>query len=101
MKKTLCALGLVLLLAVAAVNAATYYAASGQCNTFAGTVISAENNEIFTIDICGTSRTYREFSYCYGVEAGEKVIFDSDPLACETVSFTAFSNSVQCGVLCL
>jgi hypothetical protein len=58
------------------------------------------NDDLFTIKTCIDTRTYTEFTYCYGVEEGDKVVFDGSPQDCEFVGFTVLINRTQCAVWC-
>jgi hypothetical protein len=79
---------------------ASLYAEASSCNIFQGTVVDIVNDEEFTISVCEDTIKYKEFSYCYGVDIGDTVIFDWSPDNCDVLSFTVLKNGVQCGVLC-
>ncbi len=79
---------------------ATLYAESSPCNDITGEVLNIENDEMFRIAVCDEVMEFKEFSYCYGVQVGDAVIFESIPGNCEVVSFTVLRNNVQCGVIC-
>jgi hypothetical protein len=79
---------------------AAIHEGSSDCDNNIGTVLTVDNDELFTIKTCGGTRTYTEFSYCYEVEEGDTVVFDWDPQNCEFVGFTVLHNGVQCGVWC-
>jgi hypothetical protein len=71
-----------------------------RCNSKMGKVLKVVNNEFFTIAICDEVKTFTAFSYCWGVNEGDTVIFDWDHHGCEIVSFSVLNNGEQCGVLC-
>ena len=79
---------------------AAFHEESSSCGNGMGTVLTVINHELFTIKKCNDTRTYTEFSYCYEVEEGDKVVFDGNPQDCEFVGFTVLNNGVQCGVWC-
>ena len=79
---------------------AALYAEYDPCNSTVGKVLKVVNDEFFTISVCDEVREFKEFSYCYNVQAGDTVFFDGDPDKCDVVSFTVARNEVQCGVLC-
>ena len=82
-------------------HAAYHAAAETQtCVSHSGQVINVVNDEVFTISVCSSEKVFREFSYCYGVQKGDKVMFHSNPEQCEMTGFTVLRNDVQCGVLC-
>ena len=70
------------------------------CVDSTGKILEVVNNELFTISVCDSNKVFKEFSYCYGVEKGDMVIFDSNPDDCVMTGFTVMKNNVQCGVLC-
>lgn len=79
---------------------AAFHEGFSNCGNSIGTVMTVVNDELFTIKTCGGTRTYTEFSYCYDVYEGDKVVFNWDPENCEFVSFKVLRNGVQCGVWC-
>jgi hypothetical protein len=79
---------------------ASLYAEYSQCNSAVGKVLNVVNDELFTIAVCDDVKEFKEFSYCYNVEAGDTVLFDGSPDKCNVVGFTVARNEVQCGVLC-
>ena len=79
---------------------ASLYAESSLCNNNMGKVLDVVDDEVFTITVCDEVKVFKEFSYCYGVEEGDAVIFDGFTANCELVGFTVVRNGVQCGVLC-
>jgi len=79
---------------------ASLYAEYAPCNSTVGKVLKVVNDELFTISVCDDVKEFKEFSYCYNVEAGDTVFFDGNPDKCEVVGFTVARNEVQCGVLC-
>ncbi len=79
---------------------ASLYAEAQLCSSTTGEVLEVTNDEIFKIAVCNQIKVFKEFSYCYGVEKGDRVSFDSNPGDCEMTGFTVMRNAVQCGVLC-
>jgi hypothetical protein len=79
---------------------ASLHAEYSPCSGIQGKVIEVKDNEVFTISVCEKVKVFREFSYCYDVEAGDSVFFDGDPTRCEVTGFTVIRNGVQCGVMC-
>jgi hypothetical protein len=71
-----------------------------RCISRMGKVLNVVNNEFFTIAICDEVKIFKEFSYCWGVNEGDTVIFDWDHHNCEIISFSVLNNGTQCGVLC-
>lgn len=88
------------LLVICGYGYATLYAEYSPCNNTIGKVLNVVNDEFFTISVCDEIKEFREFSYCFNVEAGDTVIFNGNPDKCEVVSFTVARNDVQCGVFC-
>ena len=82
-------------------HAAYHAAAEAQaCLSYSGKVINVINDELFAISVCSSEKVFKEFSYCFGVQEGDKVVFHSNPENCEMSGFTVLRNDVQCGVLC-
>jgi hypothetical protein len=67
---------------------AAFHEESSSCGNGMGTVLTVINHELFTIKKCNDTRTYTEFSYCYGVKEGVKVVFEWNPQNYKFVSFT-------------
>ena len=91
---------MLLLLLTGGHASASLYAEAQLCSSTTGEVLEVINDEIFKISVCKDIKVFKEFSYCYGVEKGDTVFFDSNPGACEVTGFTVMRNDVQCGVLC-
>ena len=101
LKQIVITIFLILLLLTGQVSASYHAEAEAQiCNNSAGEVLEKVNNEFFSISICDNIKVFKEFSYCYGVEKGDMVFFDSNPDDCVMNGFTVMRNDVQCGVLC-
>ena len=79
---------------------ASLHAENSPCAGIQGKVIEVLDDEVFTISVCDHVKVFREFSYCYDVEAGDSVFFDGDPTRCDVTEFTVMRNGVQCGVIC-
>ena len=93
---------LIVILSISGSSLAAYHAAAETqaCLSYTGEVLNVVNDELFTISVCSSEKVLKEFSYCYGVQKGDQVIFHSNPENCETTGFTVLRNDVQCGVLC-
>jgi len=92
---------LILLLLSGQVPASYHAEAEAQiCINRTGEVLEVVNNELFTIAVCNSIKVFKEFSYCYGVEKGDMVLFDSNPDDCVMTGFTVMKDNIQCGVLC-
>lgn len=79
---------------------ASMYAEFSLCTSTVGKVLEVVNDEVFTISVCDTVKSYEEFSYCYNVEEGDIVVFDGNPVKCDVIGFTVTRNDVRCGVIC-
>ena len=79
---------------------ARFHTEMNGCNIRVGMVLSVVNDELFTIKICDEVKIFEEFSYCFGVHDGDRVIFNWDPLNCKINSFSVLKKGTQCGVLC-
>jgi len=99
LKNTILHIGLFLILVTGNVYA-KFYAEAQMCDSSTGEVQEVVNDELFKISVCNDIKVFKEFSYCYGVEKGDYVIFHSNPDNCEMIGFTVLRNDVQCGVLC-
>ncbi len=92
---------LALILLIGQVPASYHENADPQiCNNRTGIVMKVVNDELFTISVCNKMRVFKEFSYCYGIEIGDTVLFDNNIDDCVMISFTDLRNDVQCGLLC-
>ena len=82
-------------------HAAYHAAAEAQaCLSNTGEVLHVVNDELFTISVCSSEKVFKEFSFCFGVQEGDTVMFHSNPENCEMTGFTVLRNDVQCGVHC-
>ena len=81
-------------------NACRFACASSRCNHEVGTVLNVMNEEFFMIEVCDEVKTFEELSFCYGIIAGDTVMFEWDYRNCDVVSFTVVRTGVQCGVWC-
>jgi hypothetical protein len=79
---------------------ASYHEEKNRCNSAMGMVLNVVNNEFFEISICDEVKTYTAFSFCWEVNEGDVVIFDSDYYNCKIISFSVLTSGEQCGVLC-
>ena len=100
MRKKMIACIILIVLVTCGYVYASLYAEYSSCNSTVGKVLKVVNDEIFTISVCDEVKEFREFSYCFNVQAGDTVFFDGNPDKCEIVGFTVVRNDVQCGVLC-